>query len=139
MAERVQADTGAAGQLRPVTHGHLLRHRARREERGSLRAEQLGDPQLQLRHRPALAVQVGRVVPGHLIERGELFPYGGRAYAGEHRVAATLGDEPAQPRGLLVAHRSARSRRSRATASASTSGRLQNANRISRRPASTSS
>ena len=129
-----------AGRLGAVAQGDLLGHGAGGEEGDGLGAEQLGDPALQLLDRPALAVEVGhRVVGDGLPDRRELLPNGRRPDAGEHGVAAVLGREPAYQLRALVGNASSFNRRSRVTASVSTSGRLQKANRTRRRPASVSS
>lgn len=61
MTQRVQRDRRVAGAARPAAQRDLLGHRAGREERGGLRAEQAGDPLLQGSHDP-VAVHVTGLV-----------------------------------------------------------------------------
>ena len=61
VGQRVQGDGRVAGAARPAAQGDLLGHRARREERGGLLAEQSRDLLLQGLDDP-VAVDVGRLV-----------------------------------------------------------------------------
>jgi hypothetical protein len=98
MAERVQGDGRVAGAARPAAQGHLLGHRARREERGGLGAEQSGDLRLQRLDDP-VAVHVGQLVQVVEVlcpvQHRQAFPERlVEAEAREHPPCAAMGGQP---------------------------------------------
>ncbi len=106
VGQGVQGDRAVAGAARPAAQRHLLGHRAAREERGGLRAEQGRYPLLQVRHDP-VAVDVHRPVQVvhlgcRLLEGCQPLPHGAPgSLAREHAFRLREGGQPPLPHPLL--------------------------------------